>query len=93
METATGARELSKLLFNAQHRLAVAAVFTPPTSEALTYGEVAKKSSVSLSVAHKELAVLVRIEAVQRVEAGRQVRYQRVDSPFWPFLEHLLGLI
>ena len=92
MKTATDAQGLSKYLFNAQHRLSVAAVFAPPMNDALTHSEVAKKSSVSTSVAHKELAVLVRIEALQRVEAGRQVHYQRIDCPFWPLLVHLLEL-
>ena len=92
MKTATDTQGLSKHLFNAQHRLSVATVFAPPANDALTYLEVAKKTSVSPSVAHKELAVLVQIGAIQRIEAGRQVHYQRVDCPFWPFVEHLLEL-
>ena len=92
MKTAMDAQGLSKYLFNAQHRLSVAAVFAPPAKDVLTYSEVAKKSSVSTSVAHKELAVLVQIGALQRIEVGRQVHYQRVDCPFWPFLEYLLEL-
>ncbi len=86
------AQTLSKLLFNAQHRLTIAAVFARPDEGPLTYEEVATKASVSRSVAHKELTVLVRIEALQRVEAGRRVHYQRLDSPFWPFVDHLVGL-
>ncbi len=93
MKTATDTLALSKYLFNAQHRLSVAGVFAPPMNDALTYSEVAKKSAVSASVAHKELAVLVRIGALQRVEVGRQVHYQRIESPFWPFLEQLLESI
>jgi response regulator of citrate/malate metabolism len=83
-------RELSKLLFNAQHRLAVARLFAPPTEVTLTYEEVAQQAATSRSVAHKELGVLVRIGALQRVDIGRTVHYQRVDTPFWPFLTHLL---
>ncbi len=83
---------LSKLLFNARHRLAVAAVFARPDQGPLTYEEVAVKAAVSRSVAHKELRVLVRIEALQRVDVGRSVHYQRVDSPVWPFVEHVITL-
>lgn len=89
MLRASTARELSKLLFNAQHRMAVAAVFAPPCDDVLDLEEVAERCGVSRSGVHKELRVLVTIGAVHRFEAGRVVQYQRAESPFWPFLAHL----
>lgn len=88
VETATDTQALSKLLFNAQHRMTVAAVFAG-TDEVLGHEEVASRASVSRSVAHKELGVLVRIGALDRLAALRQVGYQRAASPFWAFLEDL----
>ena len=86
----TSVAQLSKVLFNAQHRLTVAAVFASPAKNALRYEEVAEKSGVSRSVAHKELQVLVRIGAVQRVETGRVVHYLATESAFWNFVRELL---
>ena len=86
-------RELSKLLFNAQHRLAVASVFAGDSDAALTYEQVADRCGVSRSVVHKDLQVLVHIDAVQRVELGRSVHYLRAPSAFWLFLEDLLSRI
>jgi hypothetical protein len=88
--SAASSRELSKLFFNAQHRIAVAAVFAPPKEVMLGYEEVASVAGVSRSVAHKELAVLVRIGAIARLEVGRAVGYQRLDGPFWPFVTDLI---
>lgn len=90
IELAGHTRELSKVLFNAQHRLTIAALFTTADAPVLGYEEVAERAGVSRSVAHKELALLVRIGALQRVEVGRSVSYQRTDSPFWPFAAALL---
>ncbi len=88
MKAATDSQVLSKVLFNAQHRMAVAMVFAA-TDEMLGHEDVASRASVSRSVAHKELGVLVRIGAVGRLEVGRQVLYERSSSPFWPFLDDL----
>lgn len=82
-------RGLSKLLFNAQHRIAVAHVMAR-SDAVMGYEEVAERSGTSRSVAHKELRILVEIGAVNRLEVGRLVGYQRADSPFWPFLEDLV---
>jgi predicted nucleotidyltransferase len=84
-------RLLSKLLFNAQHRIGVAAVFEDD-SLLVSYEEVAQRAGVSRSVVHKELGVLVRIRAVSRVDVGRSVLYQRAESSFWAFLDELRGL-
>lgn len=90
LTSAAHTRGLSKTLFNAQHRLAVAAVFAPPDDRVLGYEEVAAAAGVSRSVAHKELAVLVKIGAITRIEVGRSVSYQRADTSFWPFVVDLL---
>ncbi len=91
-QIAAHTRELSKVLFNAQHRLAVAAVFSPPVDLVLGYEEVAVHAGVSRSVAHKELAVLVRVGAVRRIEVGRSVHYQRAESSFWAFVRELVDV-
>ena len=83
------AQDLSKALFNARHRLSVAAVFDE-LNAVLGYEEVAERARVSRSVAHKELAVLVRIGALSRIEVGRSVNYQRTPSGFWAFAFDLL---
>lgn len=90
--TAAHSRELSKLFFNAQHRLAVAAVFAPPNDQVLGYEEVAALAEVSRSVAHKELVVLVRVGAIRRIEIGRSVHYRRAESSFWAFLQELRSM-
>jgi predicted transcriptional regulator len=84
----TDTQVLSKLLFNAQHRIAVAQVFLV-ADEVLGHEDVAARAGVGRSVAHKELAVLVRIGAVTRLEASRQVFYERAASPFWAFISDL----
>lgn len=86
----TALETLSKLLFNAQHRLAVARVFLGDPAAALTCDDVAGGASISRSVAHKELHVLTTIGAVQRVEVHRNVYFQRVSSGFWVLCEELL---
>ena len=92
MDTAIRAQELSKAVFNAQHRIGVAQAVVN-ADRILTYEEVAQQSGTSRSVAHKELQLLVRIGAVNRVELPRSVGYQTTkDSPFWPFLQHLSSI-
>ena len=81
---------LSKVLFNAQHRLAVSAVFLVGP-KLLGYEEVASRAGVSRSVAHKELGVLVHVGALGRLEAGRVVLYQRLESAYWPFAVEMLA--
>jgi hypothetical protein len=88
VKTVTDTQALSKLLFNAQHRVAVALVFAA-SDEVLGHEEVADRAKISRSVAHKELGVLVRIGALDRLEATRQVSYQRAASPFWAFVADL----
>lgn len=88
MKAGTDTQVLSKLLFNAQHRIAVAQVFLA-TDEVLVHDDVAARAGVSRSVAHKELAVLVRIGGLMRLEASRQVFYERAESPFWAFISDL----
>ena len=90
-QTASRTQETSKALFNAQHRLAVAAVFVAPDAAVRGYEDVASEAGVSRSVAHKELAVLVMVGAVLRIEIGRTVHYQRAESAFWPFVRELLS--
>jgi len=87
-EVAT-AQDLSKAVFNAQHRLAIAAVFDE-LNAVFSYEEVAERAAVSRSVAHKELSVLVRIGALARIEVGRSVNYQRSPSAFWAFASELI---
>lgn len=82
---------VSKLLFNAGHRLAVAEVFLEADPVSLRCDEVATAANVSLSVAHKELQVLTAIGAIQRVQIDRAVYFQRLESAFWNFCAELLG--
>lgn len=79
----------SKLLFNSQHRLAVAGVFLEAGADALRYEEVAGRAGISRSLAHKELGVLVAVGALHRLEVERSVYYQRVASAFWLLCEEL----
>ncbi len=79
---------LSKLLFNAQHRLAVAAAFAE-TDQPLRYDELVARTRVSRSVVHKEVQVLTAIGAVQRIELERAVYFQRTESAFWAFCAEL----
>ena len=81
---------LSKLVFNAQHRLAVADVFIEDATALLQYEEVAERARVGRSVAHKELSVFVTIGAVNRLTPGRFVYYQRAESEFWSFCADLI---
>lgn len=88
-----GSREaFSKLLFNAQHRLAVAAVLRASPGP-VRRDEVAASAQVSPSVAHKELMVLVSIGAVQRVEVERSVYFQRSSSAFWTLCAEIDSLV
>lgn len=87
-KTGTDLRDLSKLVFNAQHRIAVA-LAVARSDAIVSYDEVAVASGASPSVVHKELALLVRIGAVGRVEAGRVVGFHRLESGFWAFVEEL----
>lgn len=79
---------LSKLLFNAQHRLAVAAAFMS-SNKALRYDDIATSAGVSRSVVHKEVRVLTTIGAVQRVDVERAVYFQRTPSAFWDLCSEL----
>ena len=89
----SGSREaLSKALFNAQHRLSVAAVVRTVDGP-LRREDVMAKAGVSSSVAHKELAVLAAIGAVQRVELDRSVYFQRIESAYWALSEELDALV
>lgn len=88
VKAATDTQVLSKLLFNAQHRIGVAHVFLA-TDEVLVHDDVSSRSGVGRSVVHKELAILVRIGALRRMEVSRQVFYERADSPFWAFISDL----
>lgn len=85
----TSLEELSKVVFNAQHRLSVARVFLDSEAGAMRCDDVAKRASVSQSVTHKELQVLVRIRAVQRLETSRAVFFLRTESEFWAFCREL----
>lgn len=87
---ATRHEALSKLLFNAQHRLSVAKVFLDEPTAAVSCEDVAARAEVSRSVAHKELHVLTAIGAMQRIEASRSVYFQRLPSSFWGLSEELL---
>lgn len=81
---------LSKLLFNAQHRLAVAKVFAG-ADQPLRYDDVVTSAGVSRSVVHKELQVLTKIGALQRVEVERAVYFQRTRSAFWELCAEFEG--
>jgi DNA-binding transcriptional regulator GbsR (MarR family) len=82
------ADSLSKLLFNAQHRLAVAEAFMS-SDQALRYDDIATSTGVSRSVVHKEVQVLTTIGAVQRVDIERAVYFQRTPSAFWDLCTEL----
>ncbi len=81
---------LSKLLFNAQHRLAVAAAFAS-SDEPLRYEDVVASTGASRSVVHKEVQVLTAIGAVQRVEVERAVYFQRAPSTYWVLCDELIA--
>lgn len=81
---------LSKLLFNAQHRLAVASVFVA-SEHPLRYDDLVVSTGASWSVVHKEVGVLTRIGAVQRVEVERALYFQRAPSAFWALCDELIS--
>lgn len=81
---------LSKLLFNAQHRLAVASAFAS-SDQPLRYDDLVDSTGASRSVVHKEVRVLTTIGAVQRVEVERAVYFQRAPSAYWTLCNELIS--
>lgn len=81
---------LSKLLFNAQHRLAIASAFAS-SGEPLRYDDIVTRTGVSRSVVHKEVQVLTAIGAVQRVDVERAVYFQRTKSAYWVLCTELVA--
>lgn len=82
--------ELSKRVFNSEHRLRFTEYLSASTT-LLTINETALATGIAPSTVHSELHLLADIGALQRIQVGRSVSFQKVDGPFWAWCEELRG--
>ena len=84
--------QLSKRVFNAEHRLTIVGALMAQDG-LLTTSAVASASEVAYSTAHEELNLLADLGLLQRVVPERQVLFQRIPSPFWEWCGLLIDSV
>jgi hypothetical protein len=88
----TAEQELSKRVFNTEHRLTIArALLNHPKLAAAT--EIAVAARVSGASVHEELHRLADLGVVQRVPEAQRVLFQPIPGPFWEWCRELLSKI
>jgi hypothetical protein len=87
----TPCQDLAKVFFNAEHRLTVAEALLGVGDRLVDQKELEILCpGLPRSSIQKEVSALVRIGAVARVEASRQVYFRTAESAFWSFAAELL---
>lgn len=87
----TPLQELSKRVFNSEHRLDLVEVLER-LSGLFTVKEMADAAELPVSTVHNELHLMAEVGALQRVPVGRGVSFQIIDGPYWRWCSQLRSL-
>jgi hypothetical protein len=86
--TRTPLQQLSKTVFNAEHRLTLVTALQA-ADQLVTTAVIAEATHVAYSTVHDELNLLAELGVLQRICPERQVLFQPLSGPFWEWCTEL----